>query len=117
MRVDHRDRFEDAAPVGPLLFTYPANRDGIQEPLRRAEPVEQIVSAPVLLAFVGGNTTDGTPSRSRIASAASFLAQRGAGISHQCDIVPGLAAGAPAFDELEALIEPNQVDELRSGRL
>jgi hypothetical protein len=40
------------------------------------------------------------------------MAHLGADMSHQCDIVPGFAAGSASFDELESVIESNEVDEL-----
>jgi hypothetical protein len=80
--VNNRDGLEGPAPAEPLLFTYPPDRYGFEEALRGAKPVHEVVPRAVSSRGVGGNTTDGTQSRSRIASSASARAQSGAGISH-----------------------------------
>jgi hypothetical protein len=80
MCIDHRDRLKHTAPVGPLLFTYPPNCHGLQEPLCCPQLIEQVVPRAVLLS---GSITEHHGRHTVPASAASFLAQRGAGISHQ----------------------------------
>jgi hypothetical protein len=44
VRVYDRDGFEDFAPANPVLFTYPADLYSLEETLRRAQPIEQVVA-------------------------------------------------------------------------